>query len=284
MSTTRTDIHRPSLADPADYEYLGCFYQGGSADMTMAYRSDHAALSAVRDSLGARGATNFEGNHSYKGTCDHCGANFAHGVCFLHVPTNQFVKIGHICAETTIGLDSKAQVARARAEKAQAEANKRRKLAEEAQRFIDGHNGLDEALNTDHHIVRDIKARLLQWGSISEKQVALVFKIAADVAAPKAPEPTWVQAPEGKRFVNGLVLTVKGQEGPYGYVVKMLVACDAEGGAFKLWVTCPSSLSAQRGDKVRFSCTIERSKDDETFAFGKRPTKAEVLWRPTGGQ
>jgi hypothetical protein len=206
---------------------------------------------------------------------------------YLHEPTNQFVSIGHICADTTIGLDSKASVARKRAEKAQAEGNERRKRLEAAQAFITHYEltehpiSLAEALETDHYIVRDIKSKLLKWGSVSEKQVALVFKIAADAAKPKPEEPTWVQAPEGKRFVTGTVLTVKGQESDFGWVVKMLVLCDAEGGSFKLWVTCPSSLHAERGDRVRFSCTIERSRDDESFAFGKRPTKAEVLWRPT---
>jgi hypothetical protein len=29
--------------------------------------------------------------------------------------------------------------------------------------------------------------------------------------------------------------------------------------------------------RVRFTVTVTRSKDDETFAFGKRPSKAQVI-------
>jgi len=38
---------------------------------------------------------------------------------------------------------------------------------------------LAKALQVDHHIIRDIKSRFETWGTITERQIELVFKIAS---------------------------------------------------------------------------------------------------------
>lgn len=54
-------------------------------------------------------------------------------------------------------------------------------------KFLAEHPGLETALATDHYIVRDIAARFQQWGSLSEKQVALVLKLAGEATQPVNP-------------------------------------------------------------------------------------------------
>jgi len=38
---TRSDIHRPSLLDPAEYKFICAFYQGDSEAMHDAYEHEH---------------------------------------------------------------------------------------------------------------------------------------------------------------------------------------------------------------------------------------------------
>ena len=45
--------------------------------------------------------------------------------------------------------------------------------------FLEAHPGLAEALRTEHKIVQDIKVKFQQYNSLSDKQVALVFRLQA---------------------------------------------------------------------------------------------------------
>ena len=107
----------------------------------------------------------------------------------------------------------------------------------------------------------------------------------AEAAAPVVP------APEGRVEVIGEVISVKDVEdtfSPYGGTVwKMTVKAD---GGYRVHCTIPSSLGpemitasydedmyALRGSRIRFTATLTRSADDESFAFGKRPSKATRL-------
>lgn len=90
-----------------------------------------------------------------------------------------------------------------------------------------------------------------------------------------APDP--VDAPEGATEVVGVVSSIKARENYYtgGTEWKMTVADDR---GFRVWCSLPAALdSAEVGDRVRFTVTLTRSGDDRSFAFGKRPRKAEVL-------
>lgn len=107
-------------------------------------------------------------------------------------------------------------------------------------------------------------------------------KIKAD--RPSAP------APVGRTEVEGVVISVKWVENEFGGSLKMLV--EAEPG-FRVWATVPKDLlmipvvkengrweewrEVNVGERVAFVVTLEQSKDDSSFAFGKRPSKARVL-------
>jgi len=74
--------------------------------------------------------------------------------------------------------------------------------------------------------------------------------------------------------VVGTVQSVKAVENEYGMTLKMVVAAD-EG--YRLWGTVPSSVDVEAGDRVQFMAKVQPSRDDATFGFYSRPTKAEVL-------
>ena len=81
--------------------------------------------------------------------------------------------------------------------------------------------------------------------------------------------------PYGRIDICGEVLSVKSQESAYGWTLKMLIK-DRRG--FKLWGSVPSAIDdVSRGDKIKFTAAVERSKDDEKFGFYKRPTKAAYV-------
>jgi len=123
---------------------------------------------------------------------------------------------------------------------------------------------------------------------MSEKQIALVQKLAAEVRNPPAQD-AHVPAPEGKVVVRGKVVSVKLVEGAYGVTTKMTVKVTTTDGAWLAWGTCPESLlevahraqpgaahEALRGREVEFSATLSRGRDAH-FAIFKRPTKAVLL-------
>lgn len=146
------------------------------------------------------------------------------------------------------------------------------------------HPGIGEALAADHKIVRDIASKLATYGSLSEKQIALVFRLAAESKAPKA------TVPAGRAEVVAVVTSLKEVESNYGgfynrcgaYVggkvtTKMTAKVETASGSYRVYGTVPSALveTTKVGDTLRFTATFEASKDDPSFGFFKRPSCAE---------
>ena len=83
-------------------------------------------------------------------------------------------------------------------------------------------------------------------------------------------------APTGRTQVEGEVVATKWVDGRFP-AFKMMVKADT---GYRVWVTVPEAIEAvEKGDRVRFTANLTQSDDDSTFAFGKRPTQAEVLNR-----
>lgn len=151
--------------------------------------------------------------------------------------------------------------------------------------------------------VNDVKGKFRRYGSLSEKQVACILRSKereetfeqrkAEEAAVLA---TVAPLEEGRREIEGEVLSTKWQDSDFGGSLKMLVKQD-DGN--KLWGSVPGNLAdltishteldestggydviegiELKGARVKFTAAVERSRDDEHFGFFKRPTKAEVL-------
>lgn len=310
-TTTRTDVHRPSALDPTQYAHIGEFYQGAEDEMYVCYAGEHAHLEVV---LGSEWAdeTAPGGNYATKRTCDHCGTAFAYGSVYRHEPTGETIAVGHICAEKAMlpGVTA-ADRKRAQAVKAAKAAVTAKANAAYRELTLDENPGLAEAFEVDHYIIADIGRRFRSsTPELSEKQIALVLKIAAEQvvrAAERAEQDALAQpvVTGNGVVIEGKVLSTKYVDSEYGGALKMLVLDDRH---FKVWGSVPSAISsvplpeddedrrvnAERaakgwdpihtnfrglahGDRVRFTANVEASDDDETFGFFKRPRLAELL-------
>ncbi|AXH70583.1 hypothetical protein SEA_ANDROMEDAS_30 [Microbacterium phage Andromedas] len=98
-------------------------------------------------------------------------------------------------------------------------------------------------------------------------------------------------APSGRVVVTGKVASTKVVESDYGVAYKILVKDDQ---GFKVWCSLPKAQADQaveeytgdeyegwmdglKGRRITFTATLEPSRDDVSFAFGKRPTKGAWL-------
>lgn len=267
------NVHSIKNFDPADHELIGWYYLGSSEWMADAINV------GLSDEVWSK-LSDITGGFSSSVKCQHCGQPHLYGATFRYKPDGSLVFIGNVCAGKLCGLETKAQLIRQRLkrkaelarEKAEAERDARNFIEEQEPEFAD-------ALEVDHHIIRDIKSKLFKYGSLSDAQVDLVLKIAREQQE-KAEE--LADAPaieEGRREITGTIVSCKEKQTPWGDQLKMLVE-DDDGNRYygsapkalqKHISTDPSDL---KGKDVSFTGSVEPSNDDEHFGFFKRPTKA----------
>ena len=150
----------------------------------------------------------------------------------------------------------------------------------EAIEFLHTHPQLHVALKgADHKIVRDIAKKLLQWGSISQKQMDFVFKLRIEEAEKAAlPEVALIALPEGRVEIQGKIISIKEVAGfAYNsFDLKMLVQVETPEGNFRAYGTLPGAIvHAEKGETVKFTATFETK--EPGFGFFKRPTKSSIV-------
>ena len=139
------------------------------------------------------------------------------------------------------------------------------------------HEGLEAALLDGEYngLVRDIRDRLLKWGNISDKQVELVMRIAAQrrefvqVAQP---------VPVGKFEGELEIVSAKVYYDNYAERYNQAVVLQSGEGGWRVWVKNFMRLEGNNeaefvkrvGDKVRVRMQIEGNERDAYFGFGKR--------------
>jgi hypothetical protein len=140
-------------------------------------------------------------------------------------------------------------------------------------------------------VAKDIFWKAAKY-ELSEAQVALLVRALERVrkyqgakVAQAAEKAAAGPVPTGKVTVEGEVVSQKFVEGQFGTTHKFMVKLD--NGA-RVWSSVPKALSCNpfkrnalgdwegNGSRVRFTATVEASKDDPTFGFASRPTQAAV--------
>lgn len=269
----RNDIHCPSNFQPQDYTLEDYF---GEIDMPNMDRQDHEGHTVSEvygdDAMRFYDNSNPQNNpHPDLYQCDLCGQRFVHGAVLTH-KDGDVISVGGICMSGIAGVASLSQGDKLY--RAKRELRRRERVANLRAMLAD-HPGINRALKVDHYISKDLRARAIEWGTLSDKQIDLAFKIEKDEAN-KAPEtPTGpVPVTEERIRITGTVLGLKEVEGYMGgYDLKMVFAMDrGDGTICKLW----GKALASKGDTVSFMARVEPSNDDPTFGFFKRPTKIEV--------
>ena len=283
----RNDIHSPTNFDPAAYQYVGAIYTG-NAQSEIAWEIINAYLennSMSQDALLELAKnSSFSGNFKLSGTCDHCGARFAYGAVYRHT-NGDVIVVGHQCSGERFGLNSRLDFDMKKLHAAIKAAREQAQAKAKAEAFLASYPGLQALLDGNHTILADLKARLYQWGSLSDKQVALAAKIdreLAERAARATAEDALPKSPvvEGRIQVSGTILGFKEVECPRFYynasgtAWKMILRDDR---GFKLYGTMPSAVGMDdRGKHITFNATVEKSNRDDFFGFFKRPAKVEV--------
>lgn len=224
--------------------------------------------------------------------CDHCGnVTVRYAWSVLHKPTNEVICIGHECVENKLGLSISAFRMKYIKDRAAREADLAKKAAKlaawreanpEAAKFM-------ESLDPDtekFEFLQSLMDYLIKNWELTPGQTAAALKIAAKRAQQSAEraerEATEVvpatPAPEGRVTVTGKVVHTKTVESDFGATMKMLVVLE-DGN--KVWTTIPSKLFSVsnepvKGATIKLTATFERSKDDEHFSFGKRPSAERI--------
>lgn len=280
-TTTRTDAHRPTELITEDYEYLETY------DARVGERIPFGAIPAhvlylMKRLAVLRGLVESSplAERSLD-QCHHCGAHIRYGAVLKHIPTGQYIAVGETC------LDN-------RFERTTADFQQLRKSAQldrEAMRirtavaaFVEAHPTLawmaDQGQTfeaTTNDFLRDVARKLRQYGDLSERQIVAVYRAAwkqLEFEAKRSEQPAEVPCPhaDGQRVeIRGQIVGVKFYDNDFGTVTKLMVLVPSDGGAWKLWVTCPSSLDAEKGADVHLRVKLQHT-DDPTFVKGSRPT------------
>jgi hypothetical protein len=283
----RTDIHRPSVIEPDDYEFVAFEYLGS--------RVDPATILGEREVIRAHMARTGDtySRHAHGGSCHICGASASYTALFYHAKSRSYIRTGLDCADKLDCGD--AEMFRTKIERAiEAYAGKRKAIAilekeglSKAWTVYTTPRPYEEPTTYEVRTIEDMVGKLVKYGSMSEKAMSylrvLVDKVdrAVEIAAERvakraaeheaaAPVPT-----EGARMlVRGTILSFK--EGMFG--MRMLVKTEA---GYKLFGARPSAVAdAVKGDEVEFYAVVSPSKDDPKFGFFSRPTKARITSAP----
>ena len=280
----RTDIHRPAAIIPTEYEFVAFDYYGSALGDWQGLIGERAAFRAHMAQTGGTFS-----NHEHGGTCAVCGATAMSVAKFWHAKTNKYIVTGEDCAAKMHMGDPVAfrsfqkKVAAGR----EAVAGKRK-----AEAFLIGRNmpaawavHLGAAEGREEGIIQDIVGKLVQYGSISDAQVAFIAKLLAAIdnraaiAAQRAAEAELAKpvptAAERLR-IAGKVITIR-EADPYApFPRRKLLLQHADG--WKLWGNLPAGLDdAKIGDRVEFSAKITASDRDPKFGFFSRPTKPAIV-------
>lgn len=283
MTATRTDVHRPSALVTENYDFAYAY------DSRPEWGDGGERIAMVNHYL--EQGYRFGGVSG--GGCDHCGnQNLRYIAVLLHQPSRTMIRVGETC------LDNRFSVATAEFQKLRLESKLNRERATRAQRvetFLAANPALvplterpQSEIVAASEFLSDIGDKILQGKELSERQIEAAIRVHAqqiEFAQRKAARAAEEQAakdagliepaPTGKAVVTGTVLSTKLQESQYGNTWKMLVKDDR---GFKVWCSIPAAIAdAAKDMRVTFSITLEPSKDDPYFSFGKRPTKAAFL-------
>lgn len=280
MASKTPTVHNPTNFDPAQYEVLDYLDGKAPAYFGQGLEAHKLEVELWEGDMARTFGADWKTKNVRK--CIHCGHNPLRWLTVVkHLPTGDVVVFGADCTARLEFADKMSfKLAQLQARDA---ANKVRiKVWNKREKFLKANPVFDAAianLNTTNTFVKDVVAKLGLYGSLSERQVAAVLAaIARDAqkATQQAVEATEPKgpAPVGRQTVTGTVLSTKVVEGFYGNTLKMLLKLENNS---RCWLTVPSKADAGRGDVITVVASFDVSKDDPSFAFGKRPTLVKVV-------
>jgi hypothetical protein len=297
--TKRTDIHRPGAIIPAHYEYIFS-YNGSTSDNGWPIPSFGINCEMDRRVTDEKGNIIKNGEHDPDGhccvigllriakvkwggnggtcKCSVCGTSYVYGDVWKHTLSGEYLHVGHQCADKySLLADRSEWDMKFNHLKAEAAKQIQKKINEEKRTaFLAKYPGLEQDLKTDHYIVQSIlqQFKTKPYCSLTEKQVALVRKLAHEAKHPKEKE-KYVPALTGKQTFQGEIISLKSQTSDFGTVWKITVKMKTKDGVWLAWGTCPKSILDEKveliGATVEITGTLKQG-NDKHFAFFSRPS------------
>ena len=205
--------------------------------------------------------------------CDCCGHKLKYVCAILHTPTGEGFFIGRDCANKIASLQHDLRFADATTvAMAERIACDRRERA-----FIQAHPEaapvIAAAKASPMHFIQELVAKLRQYGTLSDKQIAAMASTLANDKQRRAIATR--TAPTGRCCVSGTLLSVKKVPNRFkrfsydpDFTLKMTVDLD---GGVRVHGTLPRGCESKPGSVIYFAATFEPSQNDPLFGFFKNP-------------
>jgi hypothetical protein len=275
----RTDTHRLSAINPAEYEYVApevIKIQGfGDCAYVLEMRR------RIREHMAKTGGT--YAHVETTGNCQVCGSvNAIYTVLFYHRPSNSYIRTGQDCADkldmgynrnevnlfhTAVKDARELHTGKAKAQAILAEAG----LSAAWDIY---NNRSDVYREYEERTIEDIVGKLVRYGNISDAQKGFIAKLldkiaqrAAIQAQRQAEADAAGPVPTGRLRIKGEVLALKTVDGWQGEPQTKVLIRAEEG--YKVWGN--RFANVEKGNQIEFIATFEPSKDDPKFGFYKRP-------------
>lgn len=134
-------------------------------------------------------------------------------------------------------------------------------------------------------VMEDIARKTRRYGEASAKQVALIERVLGELETKwnaylarevaKLSEPAAAPLTAGRQVLEGVVLSAKWYDNDFGGSLKMTVKLDD---GQRVFGSVPASIdNVDKGDRVRFTATVEPKDEEPDFGYFKRPAKGEVV-------
>lgn len=255
--TSRTDIHRPSVIEPANYEFVAYEYLGPFNFDIIYYRE-------IIQVHKARTGGDYS-HHEHGGNCHICGAWALYTALFHHKPSNTYVRTGLDCANK---LDSSCDGAAFRKKitsALEAKAGKRKAAAVLEQSGLGRAWAIyeerveDPATARKRDLVCDIVGKLVQYGAISEKQEAFLRKLVDQIDNPPPCEDhsasKFIGEPKQRLNLVATVLFKASYDSDFGKILITGLKDDTDN---ILIVKGTTPFAAQKGERVAFRATVKK--------------------------
>lgn len=272
----RVDVHRPSVINPGDYEYV----------------SVSQRRKAVKE-----GANPHSGGPA--GTCHHCGKWIVWEVNYRHIPSGNLMTFGYICAGILDLTDNRIDHEMVLLQRACANEKKKWEFENSArlrlEKFQAEHPDVFNYLNnldpdSDDRFLQSVRFNLQKWGNLWPNQIEAVRRVKAakearaireaEEAAKLATAPA-LQA--GVQTIEGEIISTRWDQGYTGEsVLKMLVRLD---NGNKVFGTAPAKVrqhanhndDAMKGLKVSFVAEVKPKIGEDHFGYYKSPKQVKVV-------
>lgn len=287
----RTDCHKPSEINPADYEFVSIICPPEKINNivggTILLNQQMEIFNNHRAKTGGKIST-----HEHGGTCHICGAHAIYLAVYFHEKTNSYIKVGEDCAEKMeMGeIDSfkkiKSHVRQVRSSIRNREAinqilkdNNLNNLWS----IISDNSGEISTTKGEKakSLIKDIVSKGLNRGRLSDSQINFLQKLNTDYTNQAELKKKWDKEKslaedvlEGNQTITGKIISMKLKSNRYNDSWKMLIKTKS---GYTVWGSVPTELLdyvnnyKDKLESCTFSANFTKSENDPKFGFFKRP-------------